>query len=92
MWIGARFDPKFGEHRWIDGSAMNVNGWFSGRPNVQGCVDYLDRIPNTDESEYYLWNSHIDCVSTRGPFICEKGKQYCNICLSFYILIVYLQF
>ncbi|XP_053408178.1 uncharacterized protein LOC123560994 isoform X2 [Mercenaria mercenaria] len=66
MWIGARYDSKYGEHRWIDGSAMTVDGWAPGKPDsVRGCVDYLNNVD-------YLWNSHPNCVNTKGPFICEK--------------------
>lgn len=68
MWIGARYDATYGEHRWVDGSPMTFAAWGPGRPGiVKGCVDYLNNIK-------YFWNSHWDCVNTKGPYICEKGK------------------
>jgi hypothetical protein len=69
MWIGARYDPSVGEHRWVDGSKMTFNGWYPGRSSIKkGCVDYLKGFG-------YLWNTHWDCVNTKGAFICEAGTM-----------------
>ncbi|XP_053384015.1 uncharacterized protein LOC128550063 [Mercenaria mercenaria] len=69
VWIGAKYDPEHGEHRWIDGSPMNYSSWAPGLPgSIQGCVDYLHKYN-------YNWNTHSDCKYTLGPFICQKAPK-----------------
>ncbi|XP_060590864.1 C-type lectin domain family 12 member B-like [Ruditapes philippinarum] len=64
-WIGARYNASAGEYRWIDGSEMRIDGWAPGKPNNQGCINYL-------RTDNWLWNSHEDCHYTPCSFICEK--------------------
>jgi hypothetical protein len=64
-WIGARYNASAGEHRWIDGSEMKIDGWAPGQPQHPGCIDYLG-------AKNWLWNSHEDCHNTHCSFICEK--------------------
>ncbi|XP_060596632.1 macrophage mannose receptor 1-like isoform X2 [Ruditapes philippinarum] len=66
VWIGAKYDHKHGEYRWVDGSPLNFTKWAPGLPGtIKGCVDYLHKY-------HYMWNSHTGCTETKGPFICQK--------------------